>query len=72
MLSLGENLVARNEQYNKNAIVFPATYFNPVMPKLKRYDIEGYIKYLLGIYKNKDKTFTEVKPETIAVQDFFD
>lgn len=72
MLSLGENLVAKNEQYNEKSIVFPATYFNPLMPPVGRYDLDGYIKYLLGIYNNKDKTFTEIKPETIAVQDFFD
>lgn len=72
MLSLGENLVARNEQYHEKSIVFPATYFNPVMPPVSRYDVDGYLKYFLGIYKNKGKTFTEIQPETIAVQDFFD
>jgi|GEM_PF-2433218 len=72
MLSLGENLVAKNEQYNEKAIVFPATYFNPIVPLAGRYDVDGYLKYFLGIYDNKGKTFTEIKPETIAIQDFFD
>lgn len=71
MLSLGENLVEKNSIYNRRAIVFPATYFNPVMPQVD-YDFKDYIKYLIGIYSNKGKTFKEIKPETIAVQDFFD
>ncbi len=72
MFSLGENLVKNNHIYNKNAIVLPATYVNPVMRPAKRYNIIDEIKYKLGIYKNKGETFTEVKPETIAVQDFYD
>ena len=75
MLSLGDNLVERNDKYNSHSIVFPATYFNPIMPPLKYgtvYGIKNHLLYFLGYYSNKDKTFTEVKPETIAVQDFYD
>ena len=71
MLSLGDNLVEKNDQYNTKSIVFPATYFNPVMQPVK-YGIKNYMMYLLGVYSNKDKTFTEVKPETMAIQDFYD
>jgi mannosyltransferase OCH1-like enzyme len=72
MSSLGENFVENNTLYNEQAIVFPATYFNPIMPQVGRYDVLDEIKYRLGIYKNKGKTFTKVKDETIAVQDFYD
>lgn len=72
MSSLGKNLVDNNTLYNKQSIVFPATYFNPIMPPVTRYDILDEIKYILGFCRNKGKTFTEIKPETIAVQDFYD
>lgn len=71
MFSLGETLVESGKSYYDRPIVFPATYFNPVM-KPVRYFMSDYVKHLLGVYKNKGKAFNSVKPETIAVQDFYD
>lgn len=71
MMTLSKNLVNRNDLYNRRAIVFPATYFNPVFPSMD-YNALDKLLYKIGYYKNENSDFHEIKPETIAVQDFFD
>jgi len=71
MMPLGDNLVMNNNLYNNRAIVFPATYFNPIMPPININGIKRFL-YWIGYYKNRNSTFKEIKPETIAVQDFYD
>ncbi|NRA73658.1 MAG: hypothetical protein HRU36_02815 [Rickettsiales bacterium] len=52
-------------------IVFPATYFDPIFPKLRRYNLLDEIKFKLGIYKNKNKLFHKLEPETISISTDF-
>jgi hypothetical protein len=71
MMTLESNLVDNNNLYNKRSIVFPATYFNPVFPGIS-YNVWDNFLYKIGYYKNKNSDFKDIKPETIAVQDFYD
>ncbi len=71
MMTLESNLITKNDLYNKRSIVFPATYFNPVFPGID-YNLWDRFLYLVGYYKNMNSVFKEIKPETIAVQDFYD
>ncbi|NRA73659.1 MAG: hypothetical protein HRU36_02820 [Rickettsiales bacterium] len=52
-------------------IIFPATYFDPIFLKLRRYDLLDEIKFRLGIYKNKNKLFHKLEPETISISTDF-
>jgi hypothetical protein len=52
-------------------IVFPATYFDPIFPNVTRYEVLDEIKSWLGTYKNKNKLFNEIKPETICISTDF-
>ena len=69
MCSLTKSVVKNKDQ--QNIIVFPATYLDAIFLKAKRYDILDEIKFRLGIYKNKNKLFNELKPETITISTDF-
>jgi hypothetical protein len=69
MGALGKAVVANGLQ--PETIVFPATYFDPIFPKLRRYDLMDEVKFRLGIYGNKNKPFHSIKPETIGISTDF-
>lgn len=53
---------------NKNAIVFPCTYFSPLFPnQSKNYEVLDKIKLKMGVM-TEQQVFSSKKPETIAVQ----
>jgi mannosyltransferase OCH1-like enzyme len=69
MVSLTKSVVKNRTQ--QEVIVFPATYFDAIFPNTKRYDVLDEIKVRLGIYKNKNKLFNNLKPETISISTDF-
>ncbi|MEQ9115706.1 MAG: glycosyltransferase [Rickettsiales bacterium] len=71
LLNFAENF-RKNNSFYTNPIIFPATYFNPVFPfQNKKYSVVDKIKVWLGL-ENGDNYFIKVRPETIAIQDFYD
>ena len=52
-------------------IALPATYFDSIFPNTSRYDVLDEIKFKLGIYKNKNKLFNKLEPETMNVSTDF-
>jgi len=58
--------------FYKAPIVFPATYFNPIFPdQYKKYDFLDKLR-VWGGFEKGDNYFTQIRLETIAVQDFYD
>ena len=69
MVSLTKAVVENDIQ--PQTITFPATYFDSIFLKLKRYNTLDEIKFRLGIYKNKNKLFNRLEPETITISTDF-
>ncbi len=71
MMNLAKEVFLQPERMG-TMIIFPATYFNPMFPDQSRdYSILDKMKIKLGIYSGSNY-FDQPRPETIAIQDFYD